>query len=56
MITDWKKKFRLWLHAHWTRNDGQVLYLWIRRKGGEIEYDFDLDSGDDEEDDPGHDN
>ena len=37
-------------------HDGQVLYLWIRRKGGEIEYDFDLDTGDDEEDDPGHDN
>jgi len=37
-------------------NDGQVLYLWIRRKAGEIEYDLDLDSDDDEEDGPYYDN
>ena len=36
--------------------DGQVLYLWIRRKGGEVEYDFDIDGSDDEEDNPFYDN
>ena len=37
-------------------NDGQVLYLWIRRDGGEVEYDFDIDSGDEEDDNPFYDN
>jgi len=37
-------------------NDGQVLYLWIRRKGSEIEYDFDFGTDDDEEDGPNYDN
>lgn len=36
--------------------DGQVLYLWVRRKGGEVEYDFDIDSNDEDDDSPFYDN
>ena len=37
-------------------NDGQVLFLWIRRKAGEIEYDLDIDVDDDEDEPPSMDN
>lgn len=37
-------------------SDGQVLYLWVRRKGGEVEYDFDTDSSDEDDDNPYYDN
>ncbi len=36
--------------------EGQVLYLWIRRKAGEIEYDLDFDADDDEDEPPMMDN
>lgn len=36
--------------------EGQVLYLWIRRQAGEIEYDFDFDVDDDEDEPPMLDN